>query len=201
MKQIIRLTEGDLHNIIRKSVNNIIQELDWKTTMNAARKRKEQADNLRGDYGKMFPNSRMSSSRNGYDDRSDELEKYSQDSFNRQYNLPLEHGDERDGWWNGEEAHIKHRRKGSGIPQMNGGYVYDETFDDAVGYGFDGSNHRKHTTRIDKDGAKYDPYLSTVGNEISKSRNKDYNDTLDNMIDDMDSYYGGRSKYKNGKWS
>ena len=40
MKQIIRLTEGDLHDIIRKSVNNIIQELDWKTTMNAARKRK-----------------------------------------------------------------------------------------------------------------------------------------------------------------
>ena len=33
------------------------------------------------------------------------------------------------------------------------------------------------------------------------SKNKDYNDTLDNMIDDMDSYYGGRSKYKNGKWS
>ena len=43
--------------------------------------------------------------------------------------------------------------------------------------------------------------MSTVGNEISKSRNKDYNDTLDNMIDDMDSYYGGRSEYKNGKWS
>ena len=49
MKQIIRLTEGDLHNIIRKSVNNIIQELDWKTTMNAARKRKKQADNLRNE--------------------------------------------------------------------------------------------------------------------------------------------------------
>ena len=104
MKQIIRLTEGDLHNIIKKSVNNIIQELDWKTTMNAARKRKKQADNLRNDYGKMFPKSRMSSSRNDYDDKSDELEKYSQDSFNKQYNLPLEHGDERDGWWDGEKA-------------------------------------------------------------------------------------------------
>ena len=37
MKQIIRLTEGDLHNIIRKSVNNIIQELDWKTSMNCCK--------------------------------------------------------------------------------------------------------------------------------------------------------------------
>ena len=169
--------------------------------MNAARKRKEQADNLRNDYGKMFPKSRMSSSRNDYDDKSDELEKYSQDSFNKQYNLPLEHGDERDGWWDGEEAHIVHRRKGSGIPRRDSGDVYDETFDDALGYGFSGSNHRKHATKINKDGAKYDPYMSTVGNEVSMSKDKDYNDTLDNMIDDMDSYYGGRSKYKNGKWS
>lgn len=38
MKKIVRLTEGDLHNIIRKSVNNIIQELDWRTYANAANK-------------------------------------------------------------------------------------------------------------------------------------------------------------------
>lgn len=204
MKQIIRLTEGDLHKIIKKSVNNIIQELDWKTTMNAARKRKEQADNLRDAYGKIFPNSEISISRNGYDDRADDLEKYSQNSFNKKYNLPLEHGHEKDdeyGYFG--KAHFTHKRKGSGIPRMNSGNVYDETFDDVVGdgYAFSNSNHRKHTTRIDKNGAKYDPYMSTVGNEISKSRNKDYNDALDNMIDDMDSYYGGRSEYKNGKWS
>ena len=38
MKKIVRLTEGDLHNIIRKSVNNIIQELDWRTYANADNK-------------------------------------------------------------------------------------------------------------------------------------------------------------------
>lgn len=41
MKKIVRLTEGDLHNIIRKSVNNIIQELDYKTYGNAANKSAE----------------------------------------------------------------------------------------------------------------------------------------------------------------
>ncbi len=46
MKKIVRLTEGDLHNIIRKSVNNIIQELDWRTYANAANKSAER----RNDY-------------------------------------------------------------------------------------------------------------------------------------------------------
>ena len=41
MKKIVRLTEGDLHNIIRKSVNNIIQELDWRTYANAGNKSAE----------------------------------------------------------------------------------------------------------------------------------------------------------------
>ena len=41
MKKIVRLTEGDLHNIIRESVNNIIQELDWRTYANAANKSAE----------------------------------------------------------------------------------------------------------------------------------------------------------------
>lgn len=35
-KQLIRLTESDLHRIIKESVNNILSELDWKTYQNAA---------------------------------------------------------------------------------------------------------------------------------------------------------------------
>ena len=30
-KQLIKLTEEDLHNIIKESVNNILAELDWRT--------------------------------------------------------------------------------------------------------------------------------------------------------------------------
>ena len=42
-KQVIRLTEGDLHRIIKESVDNILSELDWKTYANAAKKRYQQS--------------------------------------------------------------------------------------------------------------------------------------------------------------
>ena len=41
MNKIVRLTEGDLHRIIKESVNNIIQELNGSTYANAARKSAE----------------------------------------------------------------------------------------------------------------------------------------------------------------
>ena len=44
MKKIVRLTESDLHRIIKESVNNIITELDWKTYANAANKRQAQGN-------------------------------------------------------------------------------------------------------------------------------------------------------------
>ena len=41
----IRLTEGQLHNVIRESVSQILNELDWKTYDNAAKKRIRQMQN------------------------------------------------------------------------------------------------------------------------------------------------------------
>ena len=38
-KKLIRLTESDLHRIVKESVNRVLTELDWKTYANAARKR------------------------------------------------------------------------------------------------------------------------------------------------------------------
>ena len=35
----VRLTEGQLHNVIRESVSQILNELDWKTYDNAADKK------------------------------------------------------------------------------------------------------------------------------------------------------------------
>lgn len=37
-KKLIRLTESDLHRIIKESVNNILTELDWKTYTNSSKK-------------------------------------------------------------------------------------------------------------------------------------------------------------------
>ena len=41
----VRLTEGQLHNVIRESVNQILNELDWKTYASAARKKDDQMKN------------------------------------------------------------------------------------------------------------------------------------------------------------
>ena len=35
----VRLTEGQLHNVIRESVSQILNEIDWKTYDNASRKK------------------------------------------------------------------------------------------------------------------------------------------------------------------
>ena len=41
----IRLTEGQLHHVIRESVNNILNELDWKTYNNAFEKKYKRMQN------------------------------------------------------------------------------------------------------------------------------------------------------------
>lgn len=41
-KQLVRLTESDLHRIIKESVNNVLTELDWRTYASAADKRQQQ---------------------------------------------------------------------------------------------------------------------------------------------------------------
>lgn len=40
-KNIVRITENELHRIIKESVDRIITELDWKTYMSAAQKDKD----------------------------------------------------------------------------------------------------------------------------------------------------------------
>lgn len=44
MKKTIKLTESDLHNIIKESVNNILSELDWRTYDSAAQKADKLSD-------------------------------------------------------------------------------------------------------------------------------------------------------------
>ena len=37
-KQVINITESDLHNIVKESVNKVLTELDCRTYANAAKK-------------------------------------------------------------------------------------------------------------------------------------------------------------------
>ena len=53
-KKLIRLTEGDLHRIVKESVNRVLTELDWTTYSNYQNGRMAQANQARqnGDYEK-----------------------------------------------------------------------------------------------------------------------------------------------------
>ena len=47
MKQRIRLTESDLHRVIKESVRQVLSELDWRTYHSAYEKASEQGDHKR----------------------------------------------------------------------------------------------------------------------------------------------------------
>lgn len=51
-KQIIRLTESDLHNLVKESVNKILTELDWRTMASASKKAKERGDDREEKFAK-----------------------------------------------------------------------------------------------------------------------------------------------------
>lgn len=225
-KVILRMTESEFKKMVNESVNKILTELDWKTYINAARKRNLQADELRG----QFPRTSLGHRRNSYDDKSDELVKAAQASFQKKHgknghshqyegdspdfkgrytlgqfgsdkNFDTKNPTE-DGWWGGEKADgIRHYRYGNGFPSRNGGYVHDDTFDYAFNNkeGWAGDRQRHHTLRVDGNGIKYEPNLSTVDDEVSQSKDKNYNDALKNMANDMNDYYTGKSKYIKGK--
>ena len=78
-KNRIRLTESQLHNLIKESARQILSELDWKTYANAAKKRYSQ-----GDFDKFH-----------------DLRRASEDAFNKKYgyndewDADLQHGGER----------------------------------------------------------------------------------------------------------
>ena len=224
-ESVIRINEAQLHEMIRGSVNRILSEMDWKTYMNASRKRKLQGDELRG----KFPRTHLAHGRNSYDDMSDELEKHAQNQFANKHGkdgYPYQWegspsfkgrytvgnmGSDSDfeekapteqGWWQGEKADgIRRYRHGEGIPSRNSGRIHDDTFDyaynDSEGWSGDKQAHR--TDVIDGDGMRFEPNLSTDADYFSQSKDKGYNDALDDMATDMKDYYSGKSKYTKGK--
>lgn len=223
-KTIIRMTESEFKKMVNESVKKILTELDWKTYMNASRKRKLQGDELRG----KFPRTHLAHGWNSYDDKADELEKTAQASFQRKHGkdgYPYqwegspsfkgrysigEFGSDKDfeikaptekGWFGGEMADgIRRYRNGKGIPFRNRGKIQDDTFE--YGYGmpaWDGDKQAHRTDIIDGDGMRFEPNLSTNPDYFSVSKDKNYNDALKGMADDMQDYYGGKSKYIKGK--
>ena len=76
-KRTVRLTESDLHNIIKESINNIISELDWRTYQSASDKASDKANATNNKYEKQRRKNQANSFANAGAKR-----------FSSQYNLP-----------------------------------------------------------------------------------------------------------------
>jgi len=75
-KKIIKLTESDLHNIIKESVKNLLTELDWRTYDSAANKLAKQEHPYESDYEKAYREKRERALRDA-----------SAKQYSKQYNL------------------------------------------------------------------------------------------------------------------
>jgi len=207
-KKLIKLTEQDLHDIIKEAIN----ELDWKTVMNAARKRqpndKEGADKLEKHAQQAFMKKHGKNGHShNYEGDSPEYLGRRHYTTDRDFDL---HGDRNfktknptDRTWTddetGETVTTRQYRHGTGTPHINYGQVFDDTAEITDADTFNGVRQRRHTFNYTKDGEKYNPNLSTVGDEISVSRDPEYNRRQDSMRQDMRDYYTGKAKYTKGK--
>ena len=77
MRKKIKLTESDLHNIIKESVNHILSELDWRTWQSASDKASDKADATNNKHEKLRRKNQANSFANAGAKR-----------FSSQYNLP-----------------------------------------------------------------------------------------------------------------
>lgn len=80
----IRLTEQDLHKIVKESVNRVLTELDWKTYQNAAKKAHLKALDDYGDRYGGNPNYDKDKS-SEYIRKSNNFSKAAEDAFNKEY--------------------------------------------------------------------------------------------------------------------
>lgn len=82
-KNRIRLTESDLHRVIKESVKKVLNELDWKTYANAARKDIDNSEIIQYD-----DNGVMTHRTPPHDtSRSMEFKKAAKDAFQREHGL------------------------------------------------------------------------------------------------------------------
>ena len=165
-KKLIRLTESDLHRIVKESVNKVLTELDWKTYANAAGKARGRGDKERA-YN--FGNAAIDNFNKNY-----KYYKYSDDSdpdFPDAPSYSSEHLDYAMDDLTGDGSISSHADQG---------WSYGEDWgDDFTGkYGFSPDGITSHETR-DPDGRELDPWLNTAKNV----GNKEIEDYVTNKYD------------------
>ena len=74
MKKVIRLTESDLHRVIKESVKQVMNELDWRTYDSAAEKSRER-----------YHNAPTGAERDYHSRRYDKFNRASDDAFEKRF--------------------------------------------------------------------------------------------------------------------
>ena len=189
-KKLIRLTESDLHRIVRESVNNVLTELDWKTYANAADKSYKRIATQSNDPAVQAKNRR----------RANEFAKQSDISFNRDFGGYDRYVDD-----DGKTVDYHYGRVGS--PNNR----YDNTSDGSIVYsrgrdsGIDTHpGSRSFTNSVydfdDYEDGVEDAYWSDGAEYHSKPRLKDGKYPLrDRGNKETSDYVNGKYHYEKGK--
>lgn len=175
-KKLIRLTESDLHHIVTESVNKILTELDWKTYMNAARGRQQQgnydaANNLSGYANAQFQKKHFGG-----------MNHYSEVKNNNNGDAQINHIDGRLAPQQGFMRDIRQNFQGWNNPNRTGGEAYMiHSFGDEYPNGYSQDFHKDNN--------------NTDFRNVSNA----YNQKVQDVGNDMNGYYNGKSRYVKGK--
>lgn len=188
MKKRVRLTESDLHRIVKESVNKVLTELDWKTYANAAKKSHERALDIarKPENSNLFTYSYSNDDEKTYNKnykRSDDFTDAAKKAFDSKYG------------YNDGTTKIESEREI--IPMLNGvagyenGGVWRGEWDDIEG-GYVGGCEPNIGAKF---WGKGNPDIYYNG----RLKNQDALDAYDRAKEEMGNYYKDKYTYHKGK--
>ena len=174
-KKIIRLTENDLHRVIKESVKQCLTELDWKTYANAEKKARDRGTDYWREKGETFPNTVHKAV--GQRQRAERFGHAAKDAFDRDF-----------GYQQGEHYYDdNYQRVG-----MGGDFgSTDEFAPHAAGWRHDGIASLKRFP--------YGVYTTERTPEDFFGDNLDAIQAYDKAKDEIRNYKKGNYNYENGK--
>lgn len=180
MKKRITISESDLHRIIAEQVKQSLNELDWKTYMNAARKRQEQ----------------------GKGARSQELEDWAQQQFQQKHQGAFDDVNY-DGIAHPQEISGKTRSYRANVRRDGATTNMDYSHSGANSY--DGNYKTFNNKSTSMSGYKYGQGLMhgwgggyTVPNN-SASNGQQVTQAANKAENDINTYYSGNARYVPGQ--
>lgn len=203
MKKLIGLTEGQLHEMITESVNQILSELDWKTYANYAKKRLQQGKYDKAQRGNDMANTEFNKKYNN---------KNWKDSATHDYNIQgYIHQDERPNMIFANSTAYKRSKYDPFHHGENNEFLApdEKRFGDYVYVPnhYSDSNDGKNTwvANFPKNGQGYFNYVDRDPKDLESDESFDnyhkrtFLSNLKDAVNDMNAYHNNKSKYIKGK--